>query len=1400
MTDDNRRTQAQAVFFSLVMVLSIVGGTVAFAGGAAAQANSISVDTSQPVQPDDSVDVTVSYDQGNDVIIAIDGDEDGVIQADEVLETFNPSSASSSDTRTFSPDSIGGDLNDGQLDLIVHQEDDAENDFDTNGNDISFYDQSTTLEVDGTAPSLGTDPHSPTESEVINTATPALEINLTDGSGSGIDPTSIEVSIAQANRERLTLTNATEPGSAMSFDSSDSNVTVDFSNSAVQDLRDGSVTWDITAADQAGNSFSDTNNNFEVDLAGPTIDYNDDDSSDLSEDGSKTSGVDPANDEVSSQTQPFEFDITDGGNLDEDSITASISNASQQDIYTRSESTIISYDSSNNDLEIDPTDENPLPKGDITITIEASDTGGTTTTETFELTVDTEPITVTNYEYIDQEDNIYTDGDSEDSDTETLRLTFNDTVDASTVVAEIDHDSDSSFEYTIDSFDAPGASDSTVAVAPVTDEDISGAIDNGSARLAVTSAEDNVENSLVLNPPESTISIDTENPTAGTTDNLPSTLSGNADLRDAFTNSSDDGETLTYEIQVDGSYTEISDPATFETWAYSDGSYTVRLTVTDDANNAVTASKTYTFDNAVGTISTPKTPSTISGDDVDVEEDNGGNDVNFFDVSSAANDESLTISYAEYNETTGTFGSYTDLDDDYTLDTTTLDDGLIKLKATVAGDQGGTSTTVTTEIDNAPSDTYHSDSAASALSLDDQIELTNANADEDVTVVVESDETLGTLDVEVTNDDYYQDDTTQLTINDFTSTTKSDSDLRYVATVTTAHDGTYSATVTSATDSDDGGSAGVDGATSAGTSGATVNTTAPALYDADITGADSSSMTVRVNFNEPVTGVGSSGLTFNGTSSVTSIDTSTLSQGYAVVTLDAESQTGGDESILANAGAYTEEHGDSTQNNAGDAVDVTFGLSLSDGQNIVSVPAETGAVDLTAIDSELQDAGVTNIWTYESGDWLNYVPGGSAQDITEMQGGDGYIVVTDQSSEANLEVENVQAGGPNVKPNSEDLEAGWNLVGAFQEGDQPVSQAYATVSADYTVQKGYGDTVTTLEPGQGYWTYVTADSAITPVDYDGLSSDRPTVANVGMVLDTDNGDTGFSETDKVRFYADVSDDNLVDSVTLDASNIDGVSELTLTDENGDGQWDATIDGGLDFTTDVVAGETETLTATAFDSDGNLGVGTGETSTVESVSPTLDSVSKVDDTTIDVTIADGSDVDESTISQNDFSLSDGTIGSISTSESGTDATVTINLQSAVDTSSVDVNIASDETIADDAGNQLGDTAPAVTANNMDGVAPTLDSATHAATNSIEVTISDGVDVDESTIAKGDFTLDEDSSSVDSISTSESGGTTTVTLATSGSGGAETDVSIVDGEAIDDTSGNSLTSGTVTATSG
>lgn len=103
-------------------------------------------------------------------------------------------------------------------------------------------------------------------------------------------------------------------------------------------------------------------------------------------------------------------------------------------------------------------------------------------------------------------------------------------------------------------------------------------------------------------------------------------------------------------------------------------------------------------------------------------------------------------------------------------------------------------------------------------------------------------------------------------------------------------------------------------------------------------------------------------------------------------------------------------------------------------------------------------------------------------------------------------------------------------------------------------------------------------------------------------------------------------------------------------------------------------------------------------------PTFGNGTAVNDTTMAVTVEDDGGVDESSISPTDFSLSTGSIDSINVSERGNDSVVSIHLDDRVRSENVTVSLASGETIADDAGNELTDGS--VTVTGADGYAPFL----------------------------------------------------------------------------------------------
>jgi Cadherin domain. len=106
--------------------------------------------------------------------------------------------------------------------------------------------------------------------------------------------------------------------------------------------------------------------------------------------------------------------------------------------------------------------------------------------------------------------------------------------------------------------------------------------------------------------------------------------------------------------------------------------------------------------------------------------------------------------------------------------------------------------------------------------------------------------------------------------------------------------------------------------------------------------------------------------------------------------------------------------------------------------------------------------------------------------------------------------------------------------------------------------------------------------------------------------------------------------------------------------------------------------------------------------MDSVAPTLTTASKLDATTIELTFTDGVDIDETSIEASDFSLSNGSIASVTLTENGSDADVTVSLVSAVNADTIDISIVG--SIDDTNGNSL--TTGGQTVSNTDVIFPTF----------------------------------------------------------------------------------------------
>jgi hypothetical protein len=121
-------------------------------------------------------------------------------------------------------------------------------------------------------------------------------------------------------------------------------------------------------------------------------------------------------------------------------------------------------------------------------------------------------------------------------------------------------------------------------------------------------------------------------------------------------------------------------------------------------------------------------------------------------------------------------------------------------------------------------------------------------------------------------------------------------------------------------------------------------------------------------------------------------------------------------------------------------------------------------------------------------------------------------------------------------------------------------------------------------------------------------------------------------------------------------------------------------------------------------DGQYAHGDGSDNTPPSVADGR----KINATAVEVTIADNHDVDESTIEQGDFLLSDGSVEGFSVTENGSNATVTLLLDRRLDKDELTVVIQSGATILDTNENVLDSSASDSFAviDGMDSVPPSL----------------------------------------------------------------------------------------------
>ena len=178
---------------------------------------------------------------------------------------------------------------------------------------------------------------------------------------------------------------------------------------------------------------------------------------------------------------------------------------------------------------------------------------------------------------------------------------------------------------------------------------------------------------------------------------------------------------------------------------------------------------------------------------------------------------------------------------------------------------------------------------------------------------------------------------------------------------------------------------------------------------------------------------------------------------------------------------------DDAGNTGTDTMTVTHGIKLNVGWNLVSTPLIPDNTSIEVVLSDVDNAMI--VWEYDAdtSSWLSYIPGGPGGVLTEIAGGIGYWI--GMSGDDTLVIEGSYfEEGPNDMPTYLVYE-GWNLIGVHSL-DLRLAETYmssASCDCAHTLH-GYQDSAWInidlysdyLEPGYGYWAYMTEDGAIAP--------------------------------------------------------------------------------------------------------------------------------------------------------------------------------------------------------------------------------------------------------------------------------------------------------------------------------
>gem|GEM_PF-2139632 len=177
---------------------------------------------------------------------------------------------------------------------------------------------------------------------------------------------------------------------------------------------------------------------------------------------------------------------------------------------------------------------------------------------------------------------------------------------------------------------------------------------------------------------------------------------------------------------------------------------------------------------------------------------------------------------------------------------------------------------------------------------------------------------------------------------------------------------------------------------------------------------------------------------------------------------------------------------------------ISYNITLAAGWNLVSLPVMPDNTDIADVTAGIS-GNVGIVWAYNTtadpDTWLWYAPGNPLSTLTAIEEGMGYWF--SMNGTAALEGSGQEIPGQGAPPPAYDVFVGWNLIGFSSTTSMSLESYLASIAGDYSIVWGYNaaadtdpwlwyapdissSTLTTMEPGFGYWLWATADGVIVP--------------------------------------------------------------------------------------------------------------------------------------------------------------------------------------------------------------------------------------------------------------------------------------------------------------------------------